>query len=172
MSVVTDIILISSVDDNQAQDIAKRFQLAQIDQHTAGGKAMQADVYGAAYNHYNDGPLLEAFNAAEFDFPTLLMIQHEWDELFTTHRGKTRPDKTIGTTIYPPATSIHWYDGDMLTGNKLMADLDEEQCCGCGEHVLCVALRDKINPDECWCYHLCPSCLRAMANRIEEIVKC
>ena len=103
MSVVTDILLISSVGDLQAIELARSFRLDQID-----------------------------------------------------------------TTVYPPATSIHWYDGDKLTGNKLMADLDKEQCCGCGEHVLCVALRDKINPDECWCYHLCPSCLRAMANKLDE----
>lgn len=51
MSVVTDVILITAVDEDNEKGIVARLFLERVDHPAGGNKAMQCGVYMGAFNH-------------------------------------------------------------------------------------------------------------------------
>ena len=87
MSAVTDVILTTAIDENKAfarlcAAIPDRFPPVAVHQHGTTGKAMQADVYLAAYNYLNLDQLVTAVEQADWETPeqVRLFINGEYDE--------------------------------------------------------------------------------------------
>lgn len=87
MSVVTDVILTTSIDEHKAfarfcAAIPDRFPPIAVHQHGTTGKAMQADVYLAAYNYLNLDQFIAAVEQAKWDAPeqVRLFVNGEYDE--------------------------------------------------------------------------------------------
>ena len=97
MSVVTDILLCTQIQDGGHQDddhpnagalnrwLVQRYgeacALKRLDIHARGNKAMQADVYGVAVNCCNTDELVGAFRAIPWDDPEsaqLLVKEEDW----------------------------------------------------------------------------------------------
>lgn len=90
MSVVTDIILITGIDDGRDGDetpgSVDRFndwieahgratdRLVQVDRHAGGHKAMQCDVWLAAINFCDEAELEKAFQRVEWDQPRMVQL--------------------------------------------------------------------------------------------------
>jgi hypothetical protein len=100
MSVVTDIILVTGIDDGAEREDehpnADRLSaylerehggrgLAKVDQHAGGRKAMQCDVFMAAVNFLDKDAFLAWFHAIEWHDPeqVQLMLKGEQEERLT-----------------------------------------------------------------------------------------
>lgn len=98
MSVVTDIILVTFLNDGAKRDNehpnADRLSaylerehdrdLQKVDEHAGGDKMMQCDVFMAAINHLDKDEFVKLFRSIEWEWPekTQLMIKGEWDDRF------------------------------------------------------------------------------------------
>ncbi len=102
MSVVTDIILVTFIDDGaaieeehpNADKLSAYLEkthgqpgLIKADQHAGGRKAMQCDVFLAAVNWLDKDAFLDWFKAIEWDMPECvqLMLKGENDDAFTIY---------------------------------------------------------------------------------------
>ena len=104
MSVVTDILLCTAIDDGApAEDkrpnadalsawLVQRHgpacELKKLDGYAGGNKAMQCDVFGVAVNYCDTDELVAAFRAVKWQYPEsaqLLVKEEDWDafRLFT-----------------------------------------------------------------------------------------
>lgn len=108
MSVVTDIILITGIDEGREGDETPGSvdrlndwieahgratdRLIQVDKHAGGHKSMQCDVWLAAINYCDEDELEEAFHRIKWERPSMvqLLINSEYaDQLrLVTPRGK------------------------------------------------------------------------------------
>ena len=109
MSYVTDIILVTMIDDgmritdngggkhNVAELNAFLFNnyngtmLIQVQEHT-NKRSMQCDVFISAVNHLDIDEFMRVFYGIEWEYPDnlQLMIKEERDNLFTVHNYKSR----------------------------------------------------------------------------------
>lgn len=87
MSVVTDVILTTFLDEDAAfkrlcTALPDRIPPVPVHQHGTTGKAMQADVYLAAYNYLNLDELIVAVEQAGWHTPeeVRLFVNGEYDE--------------------------------------------------------------------------------------------
>lgn len=104
MSVVTDIILVTAVDDRttcREEPSATKFNsaiaarvcvgleqaLQQVDGHAGGNKAVQCDVFMAAINYLDRDALLTEFRKMKWESPECvqLMLKGEHDDVFTIY---------------------------------------------------------------------------------------
>lgn len=107
MSSVTDIILVTGIDDGAIRDAAQpnadklnawlnEFMvcpvnggaLVKVDRLARGDKAMQCDVFITAINYLDHEEFLAAFHAIQWASPECvqLMMKGEHDDLFTVYR--------------------------------------------------------------------------------------
>lgn len=103
MSRVTDIILITAIDDgastdqehpnvDQLNDYLKSqhggCSLVQVDHRAGGSKAMQCDVFMAAINYLDHGALLAHLEAISWETPECvqLMLKGEEEDRFSIFR--------------------------------------------------------------------------------------
>lgn len=111
MSHVTDIVLLTAIDDgghddehpnvDRLEDWLKReysphVRLVKVDQHAIGTKAMQCDVFITAINYLNIEGFVEAFRAIPWGMPDCvqLLIKDEHDERFTVHLPERASDES------------------------------------------------------------------------------
>ena len=108
MSVVTDMILVTAIDDGGGEDKhpnADRLNawireahgpteaLKKVDQHAGGNKAVQCDVFVGAINYLDEKGLIAAFRGVQWESPDCaqLMLKGEQKDRFTVyqldHRG-------------------------------------------------------------------------------------
>ncbi len=104
MSHITNIILITVIDDGAQQDDehpnvdilntffqknghGKGIKINQVDGYAGGGKAMGCDVFMAAINHLNMAEFLKAFYAIQWEAPEYvqLLLKDEHDERFSIY---------------------------------------------------------------------------------------
>jgi len=89
MSKVTDIILITAIDDAPFEYP----RLRAVDGFAGGSKAMQCDVYMAAVNYIDGGKgtLIELFTYHEWQEPecAMLMLKGETQEQFEIYKPNT-----------------------------------------------------------------------------------
>lgn len=118
MSQVTDIILVTAINDGGAEDehpnvdmlngwLKARHrgaELVKIDHHAGGNKYMQCDLWAAAINYNDDDALIRDFPSVPWEAPEMaqLMIKREQDDRFdiyqlTWDRGLQilRPEKLV-----------------------------------------------------------------------------
>lgn len=102
MSHVTDIILITSIEDgadlesdNPNVDKLKGYlekehnghTLLKVDGHAGGNKAIQCDVFMAAFNYFNIDAFVRLFKEMQWQYPesAQLLIKDENDDAFTVY---------------------------------------------------------------------------------------
>jgi hypothetical protein len=103
MSNVTDIILITAIDDCSSDGVANHYLLSkflitnhkgsflrQVDGIAGGDKNFHSDVFMAAVNYLEPEKFLSAFYAIKWDNPqrVQLLIRHEADNDFTVYTPK------------------------------------------------------------------------------------
>ena len=90
MSVVTDIILVSAIDDEMMNDFIElsAIKFTKVDHLAGGNKAMQCDLYIAAQNYLNKELLLEYFYGFTFEDndSAQIMLKEEEDFVFKQYR--------------------------------------------------------------------------------------
>ena len=106
MSYVTDIILVTMIDDGaeledtqpNADQLSRYLSvnhggacLNKMDAYAGGNKAMQCDVFMGAVRSMDAAIFIEAFKAIEWEFPECaqLFIKEENDDCFTVHTSCT-----------------------------------------------------------------------------------
>ena len=93
MSEVTDIILITFIDDGAERDGEHPNadilwpRLKKVDDLAGGNKCMQCDVFMAAENHLDRQAFLKQFHAVKWEVPerVQLLLKGEHEEYFTPH---------------------------------------------------------------------------------------
>lgn len=103
MSVVTDIVLLTAIDDGGIEDEHPNVDLLnnwiqanhgpaetlkKVDQHGGGNKAMQCDVFVGAVNFLDVPGLIEAFMVTPWDMPECaqLLLKEEQEERFKLYQ--------------------------------------------------------------------------------------
>jgi hypothetical protein len=106
MSRVTDIILVSSIDDGGSrrdqpvnvqrldrwlQERHPGYRLIQVDAQVQGPKAMQCDIFLGAVNYLDREDFLAAFHAIDWELPgcVQLMLKGEEEDVFTVYLPQT-----------------------------------------------------------------------------------
>jgi hypothetical protein len=122
VSVVTDIILVTAIEDGgfdgQHPNVDKMnewFQaryrgarLVKVDQHGGGNKAMQCDVFMGAINFLDVDALLAAFKAIEWQQheSVQLMLKQEHEERFTAYQMDSRSSLLRLMVLRPEAADF------------------------------------------------------------------
>jgi len=84
MSVVTDIILVTAIEDGAYRP---SFDLVKVDQYAGGGKAVQCDVFMSAVNYLVLEDLLDWFKSVRWEYPeqVQLFVKGEHDDKFAVY---------------------------------------------------------------------------------------
>jgi hypothetical protein len=105
MSLVTNVIMTTGIEETKLwQTLPLMGKLKQVDQYAGGSKAMECDVYLAAYNYLNHEKLLAEFWSVAWDSPdeTWLMIKKQDDDGFTIYSANVRDHRRL-----PVARFLH-----------------------------------------------------------------
>src|SRR5262245_44259689 len=126
MSVVTDIILVTIIDDGAERDgehpNVDRLNawihetqgppeaLRKVDDDAGGNKAMQCDVFMAAINYLDKPGLIRAFRGIPWEAAEAvqLMLKGEDDDLFTMFQI----DDGGNVLMLEPQAAAFWHDND------------------------------------------------------------
>lgn len=105
MSVVTDIILITFIEDGSGEnehlnvDLLNKYlldhyrcELVKVDNYAGGNKCMQCDVFIGAINYLDIDNFINQINKISWEHPESLqfLLQKEEDEYFTAYKLETR----------------------------------------------------------------------------------
>lgn len=90
MSVVTDIVLLTSIEESGVREIQDWLKaedwppLVEVSDRTVGGRVMQCGVYIGAVNYFDLEGFLAAARAVSWDYPesVRLLVKEEEDESF------------------------------------------------------------------------------------------
>jgi len=89
MSHVTDIVLITFIDDNA---FTLEFGLTQVEEHAGGNKHMQCNIFMAAINYLDIEKMISWFKNTKWEYPKCaqLLYKDEYDDRFTLIHYKER----------------------------------------------------------------------------------